>query len=157
MPQSLCSTGFLWFSQLRLYGCMHTFSRLAVHTRMPEQRHKFIAVLTALVLLVELPGKNITLCTWSLFCKISYRSRGTPFGSWSWLSNIFFRTSILTVPTIITFCRIRVPYPFQWGAPTFDAGESFAVMVAAFVALVEVCLRRFTQNWKISVSWLLVF
>jgi hypothetical protein len=42
---------------------MHTFSRLAVHTRMPEQRHKFIAVLTALVLLVELPGKNITLCT----------------------------------------------------------------------------------------------
>ncbi|XP_066327123.1 nucleobase-ascorbate transporter 6-like [Miscanthus floridulus] len=32
---------------------------------------------------------------------------------------------------------IRVPYPFQWGAPTFDAGESFAMMVAAFVALVE--------------------
>jgi len=32
---------------------------------------------------------------------------------------------------------ISVPYPFQWGAPTFDAGESFAMMVAAFVALVE--------------------
>lgn len=44
------------------------------------------------------------------------------------------------------FCRISVPYPFQWGAPTFDAGESFAMMVAAFVALVEVCLRSFTQN-----------
>ncbi|GLT50169.1 hypothetical protein SLA2020_236750 [Shorea laevis] len=32
---------------------------------------------------------------------------------------------------------IRVPYPFQWGAPTFDAGESFAMMAASFVALVE--------------------
>ncbi|KAG6650866.1 hypothetical protein CIPAW_06G072600 [Carya illinoinensis] len=32
---------------------------------------------------------------------------------------------------------IRVPYPFQWGAPTFDAGEAFAMMGASFVALVE--------------------
>ncbi|PIM99846.1 Xanthine/uracil transporter [Handroanthus impetiginosus] len=32
---------------------------------------------------------------------------------------------------------IRVPYPFQWGAPYFDAGEAFAMMMAAFVALVE--------------------
>lgn len=36
-------------------------------------------------------------------------------------------------------CRISVPYPFQWGAPTFDAGECFAMMSASFVALVEVC------------------
>lgn len=35
--------------------------------------------------------------------------------------------------------RIRVPYPFQWGAPSFDAGECFAMMMAAFVAVVEVC------------------
>lgn len=35
--------------------------------------------------------------------------------------------------------RIRVPYPFQWGPPTFDAGEAFAMMMASFVALVEVC------------------
>lgn len=35
-------------------------------------------------------------------------------------------------------CRIRVPYPFQWGAPSFDAGEAFAMMMASFVALVEV-------------------
>ncbi|MQL78208.1 hypothetical protein Taro_010632 [Colocasia esculenta] len=33
--------------------------------------------------------------------------------------------------------RIRIPYPFQWGAPTFDAGEAFAMMTASFVALVE--------------------
>ncbi|XP_071691018.1 nucleobase-ascorbate transporter 7-like isoform X2 [Rutidosis leptorrhynchoides] len=32
---------------------------------------------------------------------------------------------------------IRVPYPFQWGAPTFDAGEAFAMMVTSFVTLVE--------------------
>ncbi|KAI7997137.1 Nucleobase-ascorbate transporter 6 [Camellia lanceoleosa] len=32
---------------------------------------------------------------------------------------------------------IRVPYPFQWGAPTFDAGEAFAMMATSFVALVE--------------------
>ncbi|KAG5604397.1 hypothetical protein H5410_025889 [Solanum commersonii] len=32
---------------------------------------------------------------------------------------------------------IRVPYPFQWGAPTFDAGEAFAMMAGSFVALVE--------------------
>lgn len=36
--------------------------------------------------------------------------------------------------------RIRVPYPFQWGAPTFDAGEAFAMMAASFVALVEVSI-----------------
>ena len=39
----------------------------------------------------------------------------------------------------IKFIRIRVPYPFQWGAPSFDAGEAFAMMMTAFVALVEVC------------------
>ncbi|KAL2935973.1 Nucleobase-ascorbate transporter 6 [Bienertia sinuspersici] len=32
---------------------------------------------------------------------------------------------------------IRVPYPFQWGAPTFDAGEAFAMMFASLVTLVE--------------------
>ncbi|CAH2038369.1 unnamed protein product [Thlaspi arvense] len=32
---------------------------------------------------------------------------------------------------------IRVPYPFQWGHPTFNAGEVFAMMAASFVSLVE--------------------
>ncbi|KAK4800056.1 hypothetical protein SAY86_025421 [Trapa natans] len=32
---------------------------------------------------------------------------------------------------------ISVPYPFQWGPPSFDAGEAFAMMMASFVALVE--------------------
>uniref|UniRef100_A0A2P2M7N6 Nucleobase-ascorbate transporter 6 n=1 Tax=Rhizophora mucronata TaxID=61149 RepID=A0A2P2M7N6_RHIMU len=38
---------------------------------------------------------------------------------------------------------IRVPYPFQWGAPSFDAGEAFAMMMASFVALVEVSPNSF--------------
>jgi len=32
---------------------------------------------------------------------------------------------------------ISVPYPFQWGPPTFDAGEAFAMMMTSFIALVE--------------------
>ncbi|WCJ17996.1 Xanthine/uracil permease family protein [Euphorbia peplus] len=32
---------------------------------------------------------------------------------------------------------IRVPYPFQWGKPTFRAGDIFAMMAACFVAIVE--------------------
>lgn len=32
---------------------------------------------------------------------------------------------------------IRVPYPFQWGGPTFNAGDAFAMAASAFVALVE--------------------
>jgi len=43
-------------------------------------------------------------------------------------------------------CRIRVPYPFQWGAPSFDAGEAFAMMMASFVALVEVCILPFIYS-----------
>ena len=31
-----------------------------------------------------------------------------------------------------------MPYPLQWGAPTFDAGNAFAIMSAAFASLVEV-------------------
>ena len=36
------------------------------------------------------------------------------------------------------YSGIRVPYPEQWGGPTFDTGEAFAMMAASFVALVEV-------------------
>ncbi|KAL0000259.1 hypothetical protein SO802_019861 [Lithocarpus litseifolius] len=32
---------------------------------------------------------------------------------------------------------IRVPYPFQWGRPTFNAGDAFAMMASGFVAIVE--------------------
>jgi nucleobase transporter 1/2 len=43
---------------------------------------------------------------------------------------------------------IRVPYPFQWGAPTFDAGEAFAMMMTSFIALVEVGLQYLIKNRK---------
>ncbi|KAG0625737.1 hypothetical protein M758_2G077200 [Ceratodon purpureus] len=32
---------------------------------------------------------------------------------------------------------VRIPYPFQWGRPTFDAGDVFSVMAAAFATLIE--------------------
>ncbi|KAK9129705.1 hypothetical protein Sjap_010192 [Stephania japonica] len=32
---------------------------------------------------------------------------------------------------------IKVPTPFQWGRPTFEAGEAFAVMAASLVSLIE--------------------
>ncbi|XVF69347.1 hypothetical protein PTKIN_Ptkin11bG0073500 [Pterospermum kingtungense] len=32
---------------------------------------------------------------------------------------------------------IYLPYPFQWGSPTFDAGEAFAMMAPALVSLFE--------------------
>nr|GFD53732.1 nucleobase-ascorbate transporter 2 [Tanacetum cinerariifolium] len=31
---------------------------------------------------------------------------------------------------------IKIPYPLQWGAPTFDAGHSFGMMAAVLVSLV---------------------
>ena len=35
-------------------------------------------------------------------------------------------------------CRVYIPYPFQWGSPTFHAGEAFAMMAASFVSTFEV-------------------
>ncbi|KAL6209960.1 hypothetical protein ACLB2K_020898 [Fragaria x ananassa] len=32
---------------------------------------------------------------------------------------------------------VRVPYPFQWGRPYFNAGDTFAIMAAALVAIIE--------------------
>ncbi|KAG6600279.1 Nucleobase-ascorbate transporter 4, partial [Cucurbita argyrosperma subsp. argyrosperma] len=32
---------------------------------------------------------------------------------------------------------IKVPYPFQWGRPSFDAGDIFSMMASALVALIE--------------------
>lgn len=32
---------------------------------------------------------------------------------------------------------IKIPFPLQWGAPTFDAGHSFGMMAAVMVSLIE--------------------
>ncbi|PKA61046.1 Nucleobase-ascorbate transporter 2 [Apostasia shenzhenica] len=32
---------------------------------------------------------------------------------------------------------VKIPYPLQWGAPTFDAGHAFGMMAAVFVSLIE--------------------
>lgn len=44
------------------------------------------------------------------------------------------------LPLFIFFVdfRVRVPYPFQWGSPTFDVGDVFGIFAAAFASLVEV-------------------
>lgn len=34
--------------------------------------------------------------------------------------------------------RIKIPYPLEWGAPTFDAGHAFGMMAAVLVSLIEV-------------------
>lgn len=46
--------------------------------------------------------------------------------------------SLLSIIIFFPTLRIRVPYPFQWGAPSFNAGEAFAMMAASLVGLVEV-------------------
>lgn len=40
----------------------------------------------------------------------------------------------------IRICRIKIPYPLQWGVPIFDAGHAFGMMAAVMVSLVEVFL-----------------
>jgi hypothetical protein len=37
------------------------------------------------------------------------------------------------------FFRVRVPYPFQWGAPKFRASHVFGMIGAALVSSAEVC------------------
>jgi len=44
--------------------------------------------------------------------------------------------------------RIKIPYPLEWGAPTFDAGHAFGMMAAVLVSLVEV-LRPRAKKWSL--------
>ena len=55
------------------------------------------------------------------------------------------------VKTVI--CRIYMPYPFQWGRPTFNAGETFAMMAASLVSLFEVfSLQKLPDIFKILIQ-----
>ncbi|XP_075077674.1 nucleobase-ascorbate transporter 6 isoform X1 [Nicotiana tabacum] len=52
---------------------------------------------------------------------------------------------------------ISIPYPFQWGLPSFDVGEAFAMMMATFVALVEstgsfIAIARHTSGTPVPPS-----
>ncbi|KAG5005197.1 hypothetical protein JHK82_029224 [Glycine max] len=44
---------------------------------------------------------------------------------------------------------IRVPYPFQWGPPSFSAGDIFATVAASLVATVE-STGTFIAAWRLS-------
>ncbi|XP_033133261.1 nucleobase-ascorbate transporter 4 isoform X2 [Brassica rapa] len=35
------------------------------------------------------------------------------------------------------FLRVRIPYPLQWGRPSFHASDAFAMIAASYVAIVE--------------------
>ncbi|XP_065636346.1 putative nucleobase-ascorbate transporter 10 [Quercus suber] len=62
-------------------------------------------------------------------------------------SQVLFQSSHSLHPTLLLFilalchcfitCRVYIPYPFQWGSPTFHAGEAFAMMAASFVSTFE--------------------
>lgn len=48
------------------------------------------------------------------------------------------------MPFLLQTCRIYIPFPFQWGPPTFRAGEAIAMVVATFIASTEVsCILFF--------------
>lgn len=36
------------------------------------------------------------------------------------------------------FRRVKVPYPLQWGRPSFHGSDAFAMIAASYVAIVEV-------------------
>lgn len=46
--------------------------------------------------------------------------------------------------------RFKFPYPLQWGAPTFDAGHTFAMMAAVLVSLIEVYLCITYTKWLMT-------
>lgn len=45
---------------------------------------------------------------------------------------------MLIRPCLPSSFRIKIPYPLQWGAPTFNAGHAFGMMAAVLVSLIEV-------------------
>lgn len=109
--------GSLFFSPFQSCGSTHTSSQSVAPTEMPGQRRRRIAASIVQGLSEELhgrvPGNHIVM--------MYYNSDD--------------------IPNEGAGCRISVPYPFQWGAPTFDAGECFAMMMTSFIAIVEVCLQ----------------
>ena len=57
--------------------------------------------------------------------------------------------------------RIKIPYPLEWGAPTFDAGHAFGMMAAVLVSLIEVfyiftkgvLVTHFTSLLLVKIYW----
>jgi hypothetical protein len=52
----------------------------------------------------------------------------------SFFTSIFIYLS----DNIFTLIRISIPYPLQWGPPTFNADHAFGMMAAVMVSLIEV-------------------
>lgn len=86
---------------------------------------------------IPLPHWSIWPCWGCSLVKFEDNHRITVFILWM-VSAIYTGEFSYWADYWFKICRITVPYPFQWGASTFHAAECFAMMAAAFVALVEV-------------------
>ncbi|KAL0545664.1 hypothetical protein IC582_015554 [Cucumis melo] len=73
----------------------------------------------------------------------SFLMSSAPWYLWITLNSVLYRvgggTCLNTNIAISTgaLCRIRVPYPFQWGTPIFRASHVFGMMGATLVASAE--------------------
>ncbi|OIV95244.1 hypothetical protein TanjilG_21634 [Lupinus angustifolius] len=60
---------------------------------------------------------------------------------WAICSRFFSPLGMVPVIALVGFGLfdrgIKIPYPLEWGAPTFDAGHSFGMMAAVLVSLIE--------------------
>ncbi|CAI9782075.1 unnamed protein product [Fraxinus pennsylvanica] len=52
-----------------------------------------------------------------------------------------FQCSSYLLPSL----RIKIPYVLEWGAPTFDAGHAFGMIVAVLVSMIEVKPKAFLE------------
>jgi len=69
-----------------------------------------------------------------------------------WSSSIFHWISSVSVRTQSIFdnsfiLRVRIPYPLQWGRPSFHGSDAFAMMAATYVAIVEVYYCFSSHFW----------
>ncbi|KAK1556704.1 hypothetical protein Q3G72_010478 [Acer saccharum] len=62
----------------------------------------------------------------------NFQTRQMPILESQWCIQTSFRRYLISSAP-----WIKIPYPLQWGAPTFDAGHAFGMMAAVLVSLIE--------------------
>lgn len=76
-----------------------------------------------------------------MLCGHTFSLVQIPCVEWKLIQIIFSKFCYFIKPLeFLLLCRIKIPYPLQWGAPTFDAGHAFGMMAAVLVSLIEVVL-----------------
>ncbi|WJX68097.1 DUF1279 super [Trifolium repens] len=62
----------------------------------------------------------------------------TPSGTYKHRLDVTQHSCRTDRANLISFAPwIKITYPLEWGAPTFDAGHSFGMMAAVLVSLIE--------------------